>query len=93
MEVYLRKQFCTEGFTVAMHHIKQNQKETPMEQKNDKAIMVSANEKLCEFYQSRYELDVKTVQIPYLYSGRFKNDFLYINIVKTGNNVFINLKG
>ena len=39
MEVYLRKQFCTEGFTVAMHHIKQNQKETPMEQKNDIAPM------------------------------------------------------
>lgn len=51
--------------------------DSSMEQKNDKAIMVSANEKLCEFYQSRYELDVKTVQIPYLYSGTYKEDFLH----------------
>lgn len=45
--------------------------------KMDKAIMSSANEKLCEFYSKRYHLDVKTVQIPYLYSGTYKKDFLY----------------
>ena len=43
----------------------------------DKAIMASANEKLCEFYAKRYSLDIKTVQIPYLYSAVYKNDFLY----------------
>ena len=46
-------------------------------QRTDKAIMASANEKLCEFYAKRYSLDIKTVQIPYLYSGVYKNDFLY----------------
>ena len=45
--------------------------------KTDKAIMASANEKLCEFYTKRYSLDIKTIQIPYLYSGTYKNDFLY----------------
>jgi len=46
-------------------------------EKTDKAIMASANEMLCEFYAKRYSLDVKTVQIPYLYSAIYKNDFLY----------------
>ena len=46
-------------------------------ERTDKAIMASANEKLCEFYVKRYSLDIKTVQIPYLYSAIYKNDFLY----------------
>ncbi len=46
-------------------------------EKTDKAIMASANEKLCDFYANRYSLDVKTVQIPYLYSALYKNDFLH----------------
>lgn len=46
-------------------------------EKNDKAIMASANEKMCEFYAKRYSLDIKTVQIPYLYSAVYQNDFLY----------------
>ncbi|MBE6564476.1 MAG: HD domain-containing protein [Ruminococcaceae bacterium] len=46
-------------------------------ERTDKAIMASANEKLCEFYAKRYSLDIKTVQIPYLYSATYKNDFLY----------------
>ncbi|MBR2848548.1 MAG: HD domain-containing protein [Clostridia bacterium] len=46
-------------------------------ERTDKAIMASANEKLCEFYAKRYSLDIKTVQIPYLYSAVYKNDFLY----------------
>lgn len=45
--------------------------------KTDKAIMYSANEKLCDFYANRYSLNIKIVQIPYLYSGIYKNDFLY----------------
>lgn len=46
-------------------------------ERTDKAIMASANEKLCEFYAKRYSLDIKAVQIPYLYSAVYKNDFLY----------------
>ncbi len=46
-------------------------------ERTDKAIMASANEKLCEFYAKRYSLDIKTVQIPYLYSALYKGDFLY----------------
>ena len=46
-------------------------------ERTDKAIMASANEKLCEYYAKRYSLDIKTVQIPYLYSAACKNDFLY----------------
>ncbi|MBE6622713.1 MAG: HD domain-containing protein [Ruminococcaceae bacterium] len=45
--------------------------------KTDKAIMASANEKLCDFYTKNHSLDIKTVQIPYLYSGTYKKDFLY----------------
>ena len=46
-------------------------------EKTDKGIMASANEGLCEFYAKKCSLDVKTVQIPYLYSGTYKKDFLY----------------
>ena len=46
-------------------------------ERTDKAIMASANEKLCAFYAKRYSLDIKTVQIPYLYSALYQNDFLY----------------
>ncbi|MBQ4137020.1 MAG: HD domain-containing protein, partial [Clostridia bacterium] len=42
-------------------------------EKTDRAIIASANEKLCEFYAKRYSLDIKTVQIPYLYSAVYKN--------------------
>ena len=51
--------------------------DSSFEQKTDRAIMSSANEKLCDFYSSKHSLDIKTVQIPYLYSGTYKNDFLY----------------
>ena len=46
-------------------------------EKTDKGIMASANENLCDFYAKKFKLDVKTIQIPYLYSGTYKNDFLY----------------
>lgn len=51
--------------------------DTSFEDKTDRAIMASSNEKLCEFYASKYSLDLKTVQVPYLYSGIRKKDFLY----------------
>ncbi len=44
---------------------------------SDKAILCSAKERLCEFYAKKYSLDIKTVQIPYLYSGTYTKDFLY----------------
>lgn len=50
---------------------------TTFEDKTDKAIMAAANENLCEYYRKQYAMDVKTVQIPCLYSGTYKNDFLY----------------
>ena len=43
----------------------------------DRAITTSANEKLCEFYASRYGLNLKIIRIPYLYSATYKKDFLY----------------
>ena len=43
----------------------------------DRAITTSANEKMCEFYANKYELSVKVIRIPYLYSGTLKKDFLY----------------
>ena len=46
-------------------------------EKTDKGIMAGANEKLCDFYAKRFSLEIKTVQIPYLYSGTYKGDFLY----------------
>lgn len=46
------------------------------ESRIDRAITASANEKLCEFYASRYSLNLKIIRIPYLYSATHKKDFL-----------------
>ena len=46
-------------------------------EQSDRAILSAAKEKLCHFYSKNKTLDVKIVQIPYLYSARYKNDFLY----------------
>ena len=43
----------------------------------DRSILCKAKEELCQFYASTSFLDIRVVQIPYLYSGRYKNDFLY----------------
>lgn len=43
----------------------------------DRAILSAAKEKLCAFYAKNSSLDIKVVQIPYLYSGTFEKDFLY----------------
>lgn len=43
----------------------------------DRAIMASANEKMCEFYAEKHALDTKVIRIPYLYSGTCKKDFLH----------------
>lgn len=46
-------------------------------EKNDRAIVAEAKERLCDFYGREYGLDVKVVRIPYLYSGVREGDFLY----------------
>lgn len=45
--------------------------------KTDRAFLSEAKEKLCSFYSKQNSLDIKVVQIPYLYSGKYENDFLY----------------
>jgi len=45
--------------------------------KTDRGILSDAKENLCRFYARETDLDIKIVQIPYLYSGSYANDFLY----------------
>ena len=45
--------------------------------KTDRAILSAAKENLCTFYATEAALDIKIVQIPYLYSGQYEQDFLY----------------
>lgn len=45
--------------------------------KTDKSILSAAKENLCQFYAKNEGLDIKIVQIPFLYSGIYQNDFLY----------------
>lgn len=51
--------------------------DSSFKESSDKAILSSAGEKLCEFYAKHHSLEIKIVQIPYLYSGVYKKDFLY----------------
>lgn len=44
---------------------------------SDRAILSKAKENLCEFYAKSSSLDIKVVQIPYLYAGTYEKDFLY----------------
>lgn len=46
-------------------------------EKTDRSILSEAKEKLCQFYARTSRLDIKVVQIPYLYSGSYSKDFLY----------------
>lgn len=46
-------------------------------QKTDRSILSAAKENLCSFYARSSSMDIKVVQIPYLYSGTFEKDFLY----------------
>lgn len=43
----------------------------------DRSILCKAKEDLCQFYARTSLLDIRVVQIPYLYSGCYQNDFLY----------------
>ena len=51
--------------------------DSAFENRTDRAILSEAKENLCKFYARQSELDLKIVQIPYLYSGTYKKDFLY----------------
>lgn len=46
-------------------------------EKTDRAILSAAKENLCAFYAGSTQLDIKILQIPYLYSGTSEKDFLY----------------
>lgn len=50
--------------------------ESSFDKKTDKSIICAAKENLCEFYDTNPEVDIKIIQIPYLYSGTRKKDFL-----------------
>ncbi|MBQ6895416.1 MAG: HD domain-containing protein [Clostridia bacterium] len=45
--------------------------------KSGKGLLSLSKEQLCEYYEKELGLDIKIVRIPYLYSGTYKNDFLY----------------
>jgi len=47
------------------------------EGKSDRAFLSRAKEELCEYYFNEHALDLKIIRIPYLFSGSYKNDFLY----------------
>ena len=59
--------------------------DSSFENATDRSILCSAKEKLCEFYSKSYSLDIKTVQIPYLYSGVYTKDCLYKVFEKVNN--------
>ena len=48
--------------------------------KTDRSILSAAKENMCRFYAGKSDLDIKVVQIPFLYSGVCNGDFL--------NNIF-----
>lgn len=51
--------------------------DSAFEQRSDRAILCAAKEQLCEFYARDSLLEIKVVQIPYLYSGTYTGDFLH----------------
>ena len=77
----------SEEFREVLKYSKELQKKTKIiflssldssfSRKTDRAILSSAKENLCNFYANNYKLDIKIVQIPYLYSGTYNKDFLY----------------
>ena len=59
--------------------------DSSFENATDRSILCSAKEKLCAFYAKSSSLDIKTVQIPYLYSGVYSKDYLYKIFEKVNN--------
>ena len=62
-------------------------------EKTDRAILSEAKEKLCQFYAKSCSLDIKVVQIPYLYSGTYPKDFLYRMFERVYKNKTVMLEG
>lgn len=60
--------------------------DSSFKEKTDRAILSEAKEKLCGFYSKSSALDIKVVQIPYLYAGNYSKDFLYKIFAKIHNN-------
>lgn len=52
----------------------------------DRSILCGAKEKLCDFYSKHYGMDIKVVQVPFLYSGKYSKDFLYKVFDRVYNN-------
>ena len=51
--------------------------DSSLSNRTDRSILCRAKEDLCKFYANTSNLDIKVVQIPYLYSGTYSKDFLY----------------
>lgn len=51
--------------------------DSAFEGNSDKGILARSKESLCAYFSDHYDLDIKTVRIPYLYLGTNKSDFLY----------------
>jgi len=45
--------------------------------KSGRGLLALSKEQLCEYYEKNFGVDIKVVRIPYLYSGTYKEDFLY----------------
>ena len=44
---------------------------------SDSALLCRSKEDLCEFYREQHGVNLRTIRIPYLYSGSHQKDFLY----------------
>ena len=51
--------------------------DSSLSRKTDRAFLSAAKEELCRFYAKEAAMDIKVIQIPYLYSGGYEKDFLY----------------
>jgi len=51
--------------------------DSSFKESTDKSILAKAKENICEYYGKDKAYDIKIVQIPYLYSGLRKGDFLF----------------
>ena len=63
-------------------------------EKSDRQLLNQSKEDLCQYYESKMGLDIKLVRIPYLYSGTYKDDFMYhmFKDLRGGNKITISTK-
>lgn len=45
--------------------------------KSDRSLLALSKEDLCQYYEKEMGVDIKIVRMPYLYSGIYKDDFMY----------------